>query len=88
MRMFLTDGMFGRCLEQIGPEFEDFQEAMKELYTWKNSEMNKKLYKIEKYDRIISNKEKHETAIDFGDYSYFMLLTNCEDRDVKTVEEK
>jgi len=81
MRLFLTDGMFGRCLEQIGPEFNSFQEAMTELQSWKNSEMNKKLYKIEEYDRMISNKKKNETAIDFGDYKYFMLVTGSENKE-------
>ena len=35
-------------------------------------------YKIEKYDRIIYGKEKG-AAVDFGDYSYFMLITPGED---------
>jgi len=78
MRMFMTDGMFGRCLEQIGPETDDPKKILAELQEWKSSEMNKRFYKIEPYDRFTFKDSHHEMAIDFGDYSTFMLVTGAD----------
>jgi len=76
--VWLTRGMFGEKLEKIAGCCDSFDDAMFNIGKWKESNRGKKEYKIEKYDRIIYGKEKG-TAVDFGDYSYFILITLGED---------
>ena len=74
--VWLTRHMFGEKLEKIA-DCDSFDEAMTAIFNWKDTHKVDPEYKIEKYDRIIYGKEKG-TAVDFGDYSYFMLITSGE----------
>lgn len=71
--VWLTRHMFGEKLEKIA-DCGSFDEAMAAIFNWKVTHKSDPEYKIEKYDRIIHGKEKG-AAVDFGDYSYFMLIT-------------
>ena len=75
--VWLTRHMFGEKLEKIA-DCDSFDEAMTAIFNWKNIHKVDPEYKIEKYDRIICGKEKG-TAVDFGDYLYFMLITPGKD---------
>ena len=75
--VWLTRHMFGEKLEKIA-DCGSFDEAMTAIFNWKETHKSDPEYKIEKYDRIIYGKEKG-TAVDFGDYSYFMLIMPGED---------
>ena len=46
---------------------------MAAIASWKDAHKADPEYKVEKYDRVIYGNEKG-TAVDFGDYSYFMLI--------------
>lgn len=70
--VWLTRHMFGKKLEKIA-ECGSFDDAMTAIAGWKDVHKADPEYKVEKYDRIIYGKEKG-TAVDFGDYSYFMLI--------------
>ena len=70
--VWLTKCMFGEKLEKIA-ECGSFDDAMAAIAGWKDVHKADPEYKVEKYDRIIYGKEKG-TAVDFGDYSYFMLI--------------
>ena len=70
--VWLTRGMFGEKLEKIA-ECDSFDDAMAVIAGWKETHKADPEYKIEKYGRVIYGNEKG-TAVDFGDYSYFMLI--------------
>lgn len=71
--MWLTKGMFGDKTELIAEETSSPKEILEKLFAWKNDGANRKRYKIEQYDRMIFGEDG--VAIDFGDYSWFMLIT-------------
>lgn len=75
--VWLTRHMFGEKLEKIA-DCGSFDEAMTAIFNWKETHKADPEYKIEKYDRIICGKEKG-TAVDFGDYLYFMFIMPGED---------
>ena len=70
--VWLTKCMFGEKLEKIA-ECGSFDDAMTAIASWKDAHKADPEYKVEKYDRVIYGNEKG-TAVDFGDYSYFMLI--------------
>lgn len=72
MEVWLTFHMFGEKIEKIA-DCSSIDDAMNKIMGWKQNNIDNNLYKIEKYDRIIYGKEKG-IAVDFGDYSYFMLI--------------
>jgi len=74
--IWLTRHMFGEKLKKIA-ECDSFNEAMACIEGWKTSNLCNDEYKIESYNRLIYDKEKG-AAVDFGDYSYFMLITSGE----------
>lgn len=78
--VWLTRGMFGEKLEKIAENCGSFGDAMFRIEKWKKAHKGGE-YKIETYDRIICGKEKG-TAVDFGDYSYFMLILPVENGQV------
>lgn len=71
--MWLTKGMFGDKKELIAESTGNPKKILEKLYVWKNDESNRKRYKIERYDRMVFGEDG--VAIDFGDYSWFMLVT-------------
>ena len=73
MEMWLTKGMFGDKEKLIVENTENPKKVLEKLYMWKNDENNRKRYKIERYDRFVFG--ENGTAIDFGDYAWFMLVT-------------
>lgn len=70
--VWLTRRMFGEKLEKIA-ECRSFDDAMTAIFNWKEAHKADPEYKVEKYDRVIYGEEKG-AAVDFGDYSYFMLV--------------
>ena len=70
--VWLTRFMFGEKLEKIA-DCCSFDEAMAAVAGWKDAHKADPEYRVEKYDRVIYGNEKG-TAVDFGDYSYFMLI--------------
>lgn len=70
--VWLTKRMFGEKLEKIA-ECRSFDDAMAAVAGWKDAHKADPEYRVEKYDRVIYGNEKG-TAVDFGDYSYFMLI--------------
>lgn len=74
MKLFLTKGMFGEHIKQIGNDSENVKTILEHIFAWKNNDENQKLYKVEKYDRLIFNDTDGKIAIDFGDYMTFMLI--------------
>ena len=78
--VWLTKCMFGEKLEKIA-ECGSFDDAMVAIASWKDTHKADPEYKVEKYDRVIYGNEKG-TAVDFGDYLYFMLiLPACKQED-------
>ena len=75
MEVWLTRRMFGEKLEKVA-ECASLDDAMTAVFNWKETHRGGE-YKIEPYDRIIYGKERG-TAVDFGDYVYFMLILNGE----------
>ena len=73
MEMWLTKGMFGDRDTLIAEDTADSKKIIEKLFMWKNDGRNRRRYKIEQYDRMIFGKEG--VAIDFGDYTWFMLVT-------------
>lgn len=73
MEMWLTKGMFGDKTELVAPETDSVKTVFEKLYMWKHNPANEARYKIERYDRMVFR--EGEMAIDFGDYSSFMLVT-------------
>jgi len=74
MEMWLTKGMFGKKAELVAGETDNVKSVMEKLFMWKNDEANRTRYKVEPYDRLVFGGEKG-VAVDFGDYSWFMLIT-------------
>ena len=70
--VWLTRFMFGEKLEKIA-ECRSFDDAMAAVAGWKDAHKADPEYRVEKYDTVIYGNEKG-TAVDFGDYSYFMLI--------------
>jgi len=75
--VWLTRHMFGEKLKKIA-ECCSHDEAITKIGEWKKANSGKNEYKIESYDRIIYGKERG-TAVDFGDYLYFMLILRKQD---------
>ena len=73
MEMWLTKGMFGEKVELVAEETDSVKTVMERLFMWKSDETNRRRYKIERYDRMLFGEEG--VAVDFGDYSWFMLIT-------------
>ena len=71
--VWLTRRMFGEKLEKIA-ECCSLGEAETAISVWKKAHKGDPEYKIEEYDRIIQGGGRG-VAVDFGDYSYFMLIT-------------
>lgn len=78
MEMWLTRGMFGEKAELVAEETGDSKRVLERLFMWKNDEDNRKRYKIEPYDRIVFG--ENGIAVDFGDYTWFMLITGADFR--------
>lgn len=74
MKLYLTKGMFGKPIEEIGNESNKVKTIIEQMTYWKQDEKNKSLYKIESYDRLIFG--ENSIVIDFGDYSYFLEITD------------
>lgn len=72
MKLYLTKGMFGDRLEQIGDETKNVKTILEYIFGWKNNDEHRHQYKIENFDRFVFG--KNEIAIDFGDYKTFMLI--------------
>ena len=82
----LTRGLFGDKIKELCKvSDENNTVSLKELTTkffkaiedFKNSDEAKENYKVEMYCRLIQNGEDHsKIAIDFGDYSTFILAEN------------
>lgn len=72
--MWLTKGMFGEKTELVVEKTDSVKSVMEGLFMWKSDDANRARYKIERYDRLVFGGEKG-VAVDFGDYSWFMLIT-------------
>lgn len=72
MKLHLTRGMFGDKIAEIGTETENVKTVLEYIFAWKNDDVNKRQYKIEKYDRLVFGNS--QIAIDFGDYATFFLV--------------
>lgn len=77
MRLYLTKGMFGERLEQIGDETQEVKKIIEHIYNWKNNDDHKRQYKIESFDSLTFG--KGEIAVDFGDYKTFMLIDGIDE---------
>ena len=74
MKLFLTNGMFGDHLKQIGDDTDDVKRILEHIFAWKHNDDNCREYKVESYDRLIFDDKNNRIAIDFGDYMTFMLI--------------
>ena len=64
--------MFGAPEETILKNASSAKEIIEKIEEWKNLPKTKDSFKVESYNRLIFDKEK--IAIDFGDYSHFLLV--------------
>lgn len=85
MKAYLTRGMFGQHVSDIGHETDNVKIMLEQIMFWKDEQKLNKAFKIECYDRYIDGGNAHEgaVAIDFGDYSSFIEIAGMTD-DQKT----
>lgn len=76
MNLNLTKGMDGDLVEEIATS-DDISVLMVAMQKWKDK--NKGNYKVEPYNRFLFHKEDGKLIIDFGDYSYFLLINGIVD---------
>lgn len=74
MKLYLTKGMLGDRIKQIGDETDKVKRILEYLTFWKQDEGNRKKFKIESYDRFIFHEKS--LVIDFGDYSNFLEVSD------------
>lgn len=79
MKLFLTRGMFGEHLQQIGDETSNVKKILEHLFAWKHNDDIQRQYKIEPYDRFIFDDKSNRIAIDFGDYMTFMEVESVDE---------
>ena len=53
MKLYLTKGMFGDRLEQIGDETKNVKTILEYIFGWKNNDEHRHQYKIENFDRFV-----------------------------------
>jgi len=81
MKAYLTSGMFGKPVLEIGHETDDVKTMLEQIMFWKDAQRRHKAFKIESYDRYIDGSDVHKgaVAVDFGDYSSFIEITGMTD---------
>lgn len=85
MKIFETKGIGGRKVEKCLGVAKNAKEAWKIIYAFKDKHKNE--LKVETYDRIM-RLEPGKLAIDFGDYSRFLLVeSDGTDLDLDALEE-
>lgn len=72
MKLYLTEGMFGKKIKQISTESDVPKTILEKVFNWVHDKENMKNYRMTRYNRFISHET--EIAIDFGDYSFFLLI--------------
>lgn len=88
MELWLTKGLFGEKTEKLA-ETECAKTVLERIFAWKHDDGNRKAYKMENYDRMLFDPKRNETAVDFGDYSTFMLIAGDGSQDImKELERK
>ena len=75
MTIDLTDGMFGKVISHLGTA-ESAAEAMKIVEDWKALDSSIECYKIEPYNRLIFDDERHTVIVDFGSYETFIQISD------------
>ncbi len=75
IEVWLTKHMFGDKVEKIG-EKPTLDEAMGLAIEWTKSDEAKTSFRVQPYYRVVGKLPK--AAIDFGDYTYFLLLAEAE----------
>lgn len=78
MDLKLTHQMDGDVVEVIATS-NDITALMAAAQKWRDK--NKETYKVEPYSRFLFHKEDGKLVIDFGDYSYFLLISGISDWD-------
>lgn len=85
MKIFETKGIGGRKVGKCLGVAKNAKEAWKIIYAFKDKHKN--VLKVETYDRIM-RLEPGKLAIDFGDYSRFLLLeSDNTELDLNALEE-
>ena len=85
MKIFETKGLGGEKIGNCLGVANNAKEAWKIIYDFKDTHKNE--LKIETYDRIV-RLEPRKLAIDFGDYSRFLLLeSDNTELDLNVLEE-
>ena len=85
MKIFETKGIGGKKVGKFLGVAKNAKEAWKIIYAFKDKHKN--VLKVESYDRI-KRLEPGKLAIDFGDYSRFLLLeSDNTELDLNALEE-
>ena len=88
MKIFVTAGIGGEKVENLG-EVKTSKQVWKTIYKFKDkAKDSSKILKVETYDRILKLSQD-KLAIDFGDYSRFILVEadQSSKKDMKEIQE-
>lgn len=87
MNLYLTDGFHGdRSIELLqNMKYKTASQILNAIVEWKKQDHNKRLYRIEPYDRFTFYDDS--IVVDFGDYYTFIEVTDMSEDEMKEFQE-